>query len=814
MSYSVIDIAKECKAKIIGRQDNFIKYISADSRSIANYKECLFFAIKGKNLDGHNYINELIEKGVLCFIISDTNFIVEKSNLTFIIVDNVVEAMQQIAAMHRHRFNIKLIAVTGSNGKTIVKEWLSFLLGNRFNVTRSPRSFNSQIGVPLSVWEINDRTQIAVIEAGISEPGEMQKLQAIINPDIGILTNIGDAHQKYFKNFQEKANEKLKLFKSSKTIIFNSEDNYIVDAINHENINAELVNWSYNKNSVIVIDDVTEFDKKSKITVTYISKKFELIIPFVGAAWVENAISCLGALIALGENPAEYLELFSKLPTVAMRMEVLNGIMGCRIINDSYNSDFQALCTSLEQLVSQSGDRDRLVIVSDILQSAKPDHVLYRELSDLLRSKRIDNIIGVGKAISANKSYFSGNTRFFDDTDSLIKSGILLKLADKAILLKGARPFKFENIIKILQEKSHTTVFEINLNAIENNLNFYRQQVAKDTKIMVMVKAFSYGSGYYEIAHHLQYLKADYLAVAYTDEGVELRKSGINLPIMVMNPDVESFNLMCDNSLEPELYSLEIFEAFANYTNTYLTSKYPVHLKFDTGMHRLGFLPQDIAVLSKSLKEAKNISIASVFTHLVGSENEDFDEFTHLQISLFNKMCDALNVNNLQKHVLNSSGILRFPEYHFNMVRLGIGLYGIAFDPEQKLEQTGVFKTKISQIRKLKKGQTVSYNRSGKVNRDSTIATLPVGYADGVNRKLGNGNWKMFVMGNYVPTVGDVCMDMCMIDVTDLNVKVGDEVIIIGGTADIVKMANVLNTIPYEILTNIGQRVKRVYVKE
>jgi Alr-MurF fusion protein len=814
MKYSVVDIAKACKGRILGKQNNWIKFISADSRSIINPEETLFFAIRGENLDGHNYINDLIERGVSSFIISDQEHLVDRPNLTFILVNNVVLAMQQIAGMHRQKFNVPVVSITGSNGKTIVKEWLSFLLGNKFRVTRSPRSYNSQTGVPLSVWEMNENTQIAVFEAGISQTGEMQKLQKIILPDIGIITNIGDAHQQYFTDYQEKANEKIKLFESCKKIVFNSEDPYILKALENQNINAKCLKWSYVKNADIIIENIEEHDQVSKITLSFKNNKYELIIPFKGKAWIENAVTCFAALISINENPIDYLELFQKLPAVAMRMEVLNGINGCRIINDSYNSDFQAINTSLEQLVRQSGNRDLLVIVSDILQSGKPDHILYKELSDLFRSKKINNIIGVGKSISANRSYFSGNTCFFKNTESLIKSGTLLKLSDKALLLKGARPFKFERLVKILQEKSHHTVFEINLNAIENNLNFYRQKIGKKTKIMVMVKAFSYGSGYYEIAHHLQYLKVDYLAVAYADEGIELRRAGIDLPIMVMNPEPESFELMCDNRLEPELYSLEIFKAFSEFANTYINYSYPVHLKFDTGMHRLGFLPENIEVLTRYLEDAKNIEIASVFTHLVASEHKSFDEFTHLQVKLLNQMCDNLSLEKSIKHVLNSSGITRFPEYHFDMVRLGIGLYGIAFDPDNELEQTGVFKTKISQIRNLKKGQTVSYNRSGKLLHDSTIATIPVGYADGINRKLGNGNWQMLVNEKYVPTVGDICMDMCMIDITGVDVNTGDEVIIIGGSVDVEKMATVLGTIPYEILTNIGQRVKRVYIKE
>lgn len=814
MNYSVIEIATACKGDIHGKQNNTIEYISADSRSIVNFKETLFFAIRGKNLDGHNYISELIDKGVLCFIISDASFIIDKPELTFILVKDVVLAMQQIAGMHRQKFKIPVVAITGSNGKTIVKEWLSFLLGNKFRVTRSPRSYNSQTGVPLSVWELNDKTQIAVFEAGISEPGEMQKLFNVLKPNIGIITNIGDAHQQYFVDVQQKANEKVKLFQSCQKVVFNTDNINIEEALKNENINAEYLKWSFQKNADFKIIDIIERNQTSEIQINYNNQKYELIIPFKGKAWVENAISCFVALISLNQDPADYLNLFLKLPTVAMRMEVLNGINGCRIINDSYNSDFQALNTSLEQLVRQSGERDLLVIVSDILQSGKPDHVLYKELSDLFRSKKITNIIGVGKSISANRSYFSGNTTFYENTENLIKSGVLFKLANKAVLLKGARPFEFEQLVKILQEKSHNTVFEINLNAIESNFNYYRQLIGKQTKIMVMVKAFSYGSGYYEIAHHLQYLKADYLAVAYTDEGVELRKAGIEIPIMVMNPEQESFELMTEYFLEPELYSLEIFNAFVNFSATYLKSAYPVHLKFDTGMHRLGFLPEDIDSLSQLVAKARNIEIASLFTHLVGSDIVDFDDFTHDQVISFNQMCSSLDIDNALKHVLNSSGILRFPEYFFDMVRLGIGLYGIAYDPENQLEQTGVFKTRISQIRKLNKGQTVSYNRSGEILHNSLIATIPVGYADGINRKLGNGNWEMLVNGKYVPTIGDICMDMCMIDVTEAEANTGDEVIIIGGSADVVKMANVLGTIPYEILTNIGQRVKRVYVKE
>ena len=784
----------------------------------------LFFAIKGDRRDGHEFIAGLYEAGVKNFVVNAAFNTSPFPNANFLVVKEPLDALQLIAAHHRMQFAFPVLAITGSNGKTIVKEWLYQLLREDFHIVRSPKSYNSQIGVPLSVWEMRENNNLAIFEAGISEPSEMHKLEAIIRPDTGIFTNIGSAHDENFDNIAQKTTEKLRLFAHCKNLIYCKD--YLV--INEQIAKADFLpeniryfTWSRRLKSDLQIGRVNKDNGETEIQGIFNNRFIDIRIPFTDDASIENAIHCWAYMLFAGIAPEVISERIMLLCPVAMRLEMKGGINNCSIINDSYNSDFGSLTIALDFLNQQKQHPKRTLILSDILQSGKDEKNLYKDVAELLQKKNISRLVGIGPAIGRQKDLFTGETHFYASTDDFLRDYHTGFFNNETILLKGARPFGFERIGKVLQQKAHETVLEINLNAVVHNLNYYRSRLKPETKLMVMVKAFSYGSGSFEMANVLQFHHAEYLAVAYADEGVELRKTGITLPIMVMNPEEQSFDSMIDFRLEPEIYNFRILQLFSEVAKRKLTpgEAFPVHLKLDTGMKRLGFDQDDINELVVRMRNHKHLKIASVFSHLAASDEAHHDGFTKQQVELFTKMANEI-VRHFQypvlRHILNSAGVIRFPEWQFDMVRLGIGLHGIAatIHEQKQLQFVSTLKTTISQIKTVKAGETIGYSRRGKLTRDSVIATVAIGYADGLNRKLGNGVGKMMVNGKYCPIVGSVCMDMTMLDITDVEAREGDEVIVFGSDYTIIDMARDLGTIPYEVLTSVSQRVKRIYFHE
>ncbi len=824
---SIEEISHVIKGDLIltGNANTEINTILIDSRKLLFIDNTIFFAIATKRNDGHNYINDLYNKGVRNFVVSKTPDNISQLNYANIIkVSDTLHALQLLSANHRKKFDIPVIAITGSNGKTIVKEWLYQLLCESKNIVRSPKSFNSQIGVPLSVWQMAPEHNLAIFEAGISETDEMDKLQAIIQPTIGIFTNIGQAHAENFLNSNQKIGEKLKLFTKVETLIYCSDYHDINERILSSGLGKKikLFSWSKKQESNVVIQHINKNTRRTTIIALYENAVIEINIPFVDDASIENAIHCWVTMLCLGYENEYIQKRISQITSVAMRLEMKEGINNCSIINDSYSSDLNSLNIALDFLNQQKQHIKKTVILSDILQSGRTDDDLYTEISSMLVHKNIDRIIGVGKAISKNADKFQIEKNFYLTTSDFLNNINTSDFHNESILLKGARIFEFENISKLLQQKAHETILEINLNAMVHNLNHYRSLIKPTTKLMAMVKAFSYGSGSFEIANLLQFHRADYLAVAYADEGVELRKAGITLPIMIMNPEESSFDAIIQNKLEPELYSFRILKKFYEATSRYnLDTKevFPIHIKIDTGMHRLGFEKQDLTELIAFLKGQKHLYIKSVFSHLAASDEAQHDDFTNNQIKLFSEMGKTIQAAfdyPVLLHILNSSGISRFPEAQFDMVRLGIGLYGISSEKEEQklLQNVGILKTIVSQIKNIPKGESIGYGRKAIAVKNMKIAIVPIGYADGLNRKLGNGVGKMLVGGQMAPIIGAVCMDMCMLDITDINIKEGDEVIIFSDNVSINTLADNLETIPYEILTSVSRRVKRVYYYE
>ncbi len=799
-----------------------IRNLLTDSRRYLDAEHSLFFAIKGERHDGHKFITELFGEGVRNFVISEWRNEYQSIAANFIFVNDALSTLQKITASHRKRFHYPVIGITGSNGKTIVKEWLYQLLRSDIDIVRSPKSYNSQIGVPLSVWGMQDEHQLAIFEAGISMPGEMHKLEEIIQPTIGIFTNIGSAHDENFKSEKEKVLEKLELFKGVHTFIYNKDYQTIHESISEFKFSfpeLKVFTWSRKSKSDLQIGRITKNSEDTEIQAVYENNFIKITIPFIDDASVENAIQCWSLMLVLKIDQETIDERMSLLSPVAMRLEMKTGINNCSVINDSYNSDIGSLTIALDFLNQQKQHIKKTVLLSDILQSGKNETILYKEVGDLLKAKGIQSIVGIGPAISRQVDCFSMNKKFYLSTDDFLRDFSPTNFRDETILLKGARVFGFEKISKVLQQKAHETVLEINLNSLVHNLNYYRSRLKPQTKIMAMVKATSYGSGSFEVANILQFHHVDYLAVAYSDEGVELRKSGIGLPIMVMNPELMNFERMIKYRLEPEVYNFRQLNQLAEIFNKHTGEPFKIHLKLDTGMHRLGFEEREINELVVRLINNKNLHIQSVFTHLAGSDEAEHDGFTKLQFDRFKKMSDEIirNFNYpILRHTLNSSGILRFSEAQYEMVRLGIGLYGIAATSNEQnhLQQVATLKTTISQIKNVPANETVGYSRMGKLKRDTIVATVAIGYADGISRRLGNGIGKMLVNGKLAPIIGSVCMDMCMLDITDIPAKEGDEVIVFGTEYPVTEMAKAVGTIPYEVLVNVSQRVKRVYFQE
>ena len=822
MNYTAEQVANAIGGGISGNKELRVKQVLTDSRGIVSSPQSIFFAIEGTQHNGHNYIEELYKKGIRCFVVryAPSDLPID-DNICFIFVANTLAALQRLAAFHRKNNDIPVCAITGSNGKTVVKEWLFQLLHTDKKIVRSPKSYNSQVGVPLSVLLMNSRKHdIAVFEAGISKNNEMEKLEKIIAPSFGIFTNIGDAHQENFVSLQEKISQKLLLFKNCDFLIYCADDSLIANEIaeNENYRNLKSINWSFQKNDVTLqIISLERKENETLLKAYYIEKEIFITIPFTDEASTRNCIHLWLLLLHLGYDNRFIANQILQLQPVAMRLDLRDGINNCTLINDSYNSDLTSLTIALDFLHQQKQNPQKMLILSDVQQSGKGESELYAEIAHIVSNQNINMFFGVGSALTKHKNKFSRNSKFFNTTESLLAHFQNNKYKNCTILIKGAREFRFERILHILEKKTHRTVLEINLNALVNNLNFFRSLLEKKTKIMAMVKAFSYGAGGFEIANVLGHHRVDYLAVAYIDEGVELRKAGVTLPIMVMNPETEFFDILIEYNLEPEIFNFEGLRLLYETARRNSEQKVNVHIKLDTGMKRLGFTDNDLIPLFNALNSYDNIQVVSVFSHLATSDEVANDNFTLHQLNLFQRMSFAFLQNfnyPIMRHILNSAGIERFPNYQFEMVRLGIGLYGVCTEKKSELQEISSLKTHISQIKIVRAGETIGYGRKGKALLDTRIATIAIGYADGINRKLSNGNWKVIINGKKAPIIGNICMDMCMIDLSGIHANEGDEVIVFGKDNSICEMATKLETIPYEIMTGISRRVKKVYFHE
>ena len=799
-----------------------IQSLLIDSRRLDVAGQTMFFALLSQRNDGHKYIEDLYQNGVRAFVVGRMPEVVHP-DAGYILVQDVLQALQQLAAYHRAQFDIPVIGITGSNGKTIVKEWLAQLLGPDYNLVRSPKSYNSQVGVPLSVWQMNSTHQMGIFEAGISKPDEMSALQKIIKPTVGIFTNIGQAHEENFISFMQKAGEKLNLFTQAETLVYCMDYYDIQQVILRADLGKKvrLIPWSRKfKEAEVYVSSVEKQDRKTQLTLQIKGESFRFSIPFVDAASIENAIHCIVLCLFL-KMPKEVLEeRLQGLNSIAMRLEIKSGINNCTIVNDYYNSDVNSLAIALDVMNQQRQHQDKVLVLSDILQSGKDEHELYSYIAQLLENKGVGMLIGIGEAISRQERYFKMKSYFFKDVNDFLQRFPLSQFRNQTILLKGARAFEFEQISMELQEKAHETVLEINFNHLINNFNHYRSLIKPETKLMVMVKAFGYGSGNYEVSNILQFHRADYLTVAFADEGVELRRAGINLPIMVMSPEINSYDNIIKYHLEPEVFSfrnLELIERTLAITG--VTIPLNVHVKLDTGMHRLGFSLKELPELIRRIQANPLIHVRSVFSHLATADNPEEDDFTMSQIKVFEQgsqmIVDAFPYKVL-RHILNTAGITRFTKYQFDMVRLGIGLYGVPTckQDEGVLETVVSLKTTINQIKEVPAGDSIGYNRHGRAEHDMRIGIVPIGYADGLSRLLGNGNGKFYINNQQVPIVGDICMDMCMLDLTGVEAQEGDTVVVFDAEHSINDIAKACQTIPYEVMTRISQRVKRVYYQE
>jgi alanine racemase len=832
MQYKLSEISKIVGGTHLGK-DAVIDHVFIDSRNRTdNADTALFIAIKGERNDGHDYIEELYAGGIRNFVInknSSAGDIQSKANV--IIVENTLTAIQDIAANYRDTFSFPVLGITGSNGKTCVKEWIYQIFQNIETVSRSPRSYNSQTGAPLSVLLSDSAAGLGIFEAGISLPGEMERLERILHPDIGIFTTIGDAHQENFANIEQKINEKLILFKKSKLLIYCSDYESLHKAVTGSKHGYSTFAWGHGSATDLTILNKANSGNRTvlrtginncKLREMY-GKEQEFEIPFLDSASVENAMHCIAFGMVSMIDITILKNSLANLAPVAMRLELKEGVNNCTVINDSYNSDVNSLIIALDFLDGLTQHERKTLILSDIMQSEPDETRLYRYVSCLLRSRGISRFIGVGEALERNAECFVANSnipdcKFYKDTDKFLQQCNKAGFSNEAVLLKGGRQFRFERISRLLEFRVHQTVMEVNMNALVNNLNYFKSKLKGGVKLMAMVKALSYGHGSAEIAALLQYHRVDYLAVAYADEGVSLRENGISMPIVVLNTEPDNFDIMIDYRLEPEIYSISSLNTFIKTVSGMGTGNYPVHLKVDTGMHRLGFVEKDLHELCQILRNNQDIRVASVFSHLAASDESEHDEFTVGQIEKFKQFCRLIENETgyfFVKHILNSSGIERFPDAQFDMVRLGIGLYGVGSGSNNNfLEHVGTLSSAIVQIKQIDGGETVGYGRRGKVLTSKTIATVPIGYADGLNRMLGNGKGYFTVNGKPAPIIGNICMDACMIDVTGIDAAEGDRVIVIGNSPSVSDIADMTGTIPYEVMTGISQRVKRIYVSD
>lgn len=789
MKYRLSEIARLCGGRVVG-QDVTVCSVLTDSRSCAFTGDAMFVAMRGENHDSHDYLKDMLRRGVNAFMIErEESAIGMPEGVGCIVVESALAALQSLAAAHRRAFKGCVVGITGSNGKTVVKEWVARSLPADVNYFASPMSYNSQLGVALSLLMIQGDEQVAFIEAGISQCGEMERLERMIKPDVVVMTSIGDAHQSNFDSVEQKISEKLLLASGAHTFIYHRAYDQITKAIGE-------------------------------------------CLP-TGCRVVDAADECIESLIRVGEairidrqlvrslcRELGYGEVNPRMEDVAMRLEVKEGINSSTIINDTYNSDINSLALALDTLQSVALGAPTTAVVSDIEQSGMQDEELYERVAALVERASVDMFIGVGESIRQYASKFKCQTRFYASTEELEQGLSYEDIAGRTILLKGNRRSRFDRVCHQLERRSHTTILEVNLDAMTHNVGYFRRFLPMNHRLVAMVKALSYGAGDVEVAQLMQRLGMDYLAVAFADEGVVLRRKGITMPIVVLNADAGSFDKMVANALEPEIYSFHSLRDFAASVERYGSHPYPIHIKLDTGMHRLGFIEEELEALIEELRENKMLKVASVFAHLACADDESQDEFTRQQIAKFDRMssrlAEALPYKVL-RHTANSAAIERFPEAQFDMCRLGLGLYGYGYKHNDELQPVSTLKTRIVQLRERKRGEAIGYGQAGVLERDSKIATIPIGYADGLDRHLGGGRWSMLVGGVKAPTVGRICMDSCMIDVTDVEgVGEGDEVVIFspvaGNTPE--DMAGVLGTISYEVITSVSARVKRIYVRE
>ena len=816
MHTTIKNIAHRISARLVLVEDLEIVHLLIDSRRLVFPTTSLFFSLKTAHQNGHDFIADLVQRGAKNFVVESDFDIAPFPYCNFIIVDNVYKALQQIAQQHRSLFNYPVIGITGSNGKTIVKEWLAQMLAGEFKIIKSPRSYNSQIGVPLSVWGMSNAHNLALFEAGISTIGEMKILKEIIEPTIGIFTNLGTAHQEGFSNEQEKLNEKWLFFKDATTVI---APYTILDKVTPVK-DQKIITWGTNVKASLYIKSEILQKNSVLIQAIYETQTKTLEIPFTDKASIENTITCWATLLFLGISDTVIQTEVLQLKHLEMRMQIRKGMQHSYVLNDSYSNDLSSLALALEYAKQQAGVLPLTLIISDFARATDQE---YTTATELFKAYPIKKIITIGIQwdlfIKRNSTLFSFNRTIqsFPSTNHFLSNIDSTSFKEEFILLKGARVFEFEKINKALQYQVHQTQLEVNLTALVHNFKVVKNKIGPGIKVMAMVKAFGYGAGSNEIARILQFHHVDYLAVAYADEGVELRKAGIYLPIMVMNVDSSAFDVLIQHHLEPEIFCLDLLEQFSVFVQQQSISNFPIHIKLNTGMNRLGFDEQDLSTLCTILKNEPNLKVQSIFSHLSGSGTERFKLFTEQQLTLFNKAAaeieQALGYTTT-KHISNSGAILDHSKYHLDMVRLGIGLFGIS-SSETNFETVLQLHTTISQIRTIASNETVSYNRSGTVEKETVVATVRLGYADGYNRKLGNRKGAMWIAGARANIIGDICMDMTMIDITGLpQVKVGDRVEVFGPHLPIQQLALWAETIPYEILTSIGQRVKRVYIQD
>ena len=823
MMYTIEKITTLIGARRVGESEAQIGWLLTDSRSLCFPEATLFFALSSARNDGHRYVGDLYRRGVRNFVVSHLpQSINDYPDANFLVVLSPLEALQRLAERHRDEFDIPVVGLTGSNGKTMVKEWLYQLLSPSMVVTRSPRSYNSQIGVPLSVWLLDTQSEVALFEAGISQPGEMAALRDIIQPTIGVFTSLGDAHQENFRSLEEKCMEKLQLMLHAATVVYDTDDQVVGRCLRKSGYAGEKLGWSLTDPRAAFFVERQESDANG-VTVTYRFRDAagSYHLPFIDEASVKCSYACAVVALHLGIDAEQLDERMRLLEPVAMRLEVKEGQRGCTLINDSYNSDVNALDIALDFMARRPDSKGRrhTLILSDICQSGDNPEALYHKVSELAVKRGVDKLIGVGQTISSQAAAIEVKEKyFFNDVTQLIGSKVFASLHDEVILIKGARPFGFDQLTELLEQKVHETILEVNLGAVVENLNYYRSFLKPTTKMVCMVKADAYGAGAVEVAKTLQDHRVDYLAVAVADEGVTLRKAGITSNIIIMNPEMTAFKTMFDYDLEPEVYNFRLLEALVKAAEKQGITGWPIHVKLDTGMHRLGFDPEkDIDSLVHRLKHQTALIPRSVFSHFVGADSDDFDEFSAKQFECFERGSKALQAafdHKILRHIDNSAGILHFPERQLDMCRLGIGLYGIDSRDNHILHTVSTLKTTILQLREVKKEDTVGYSRKGTLQRDSRIAAIPIGYADGLNRHLGNGHCYCLVNGKKAPYVGNICMDVAMIDVTDIPCQEGDMVEIFGEQLPVTVLSDALDTIPYEVLTGLSSRVKKIYYQD